>query len=240
MKHSNMEKEPILYAHNKVVFPLMHTGGTNTSLKFGFLFIAILLLFVSCKNKEDNLYIRQTYFIDDNASVYLCPIETEYGNRAEIVVKNGDAVGKCEISYEETPYICDVINDTILVRYEMMHTPWTEDTIKSGFIDYVNVNGYVYVVKGEYRYFYNGWSVGRIDGMYQDEGYSYPIDSVVNMKDSFYIYNGADVIYKAHQRNVEWDIMSKRWLVSYIDSFQNDDGYTYKMREIIRFVKKHE
>lgn len=118
----------------------MHTGGMNTSSKFGFLSLVILVLFMSCQNSEDNLYVRQTYYIDDYTRVYLCPIETKYGNRAEIVVKNGEADGKCEISYEDNPYIYDVINDTIIVRYEMMHTPWTEDTIKQGFVEKVDIN----------------------------------------------------------------------------------------------------
>ena len=122
----------------------------------------------------------------------------------------------------------------------MMHTPWTEDTIKQGFIEKVDVEGHIYVIKGEYRYYFNGWSVGRIDGMYWDEDYSYTIDSVVNIKDSFYIYKGTDILYKANQRDVEWDMVNKRWLVSYVDSFQNVDGYTYKMRNHIYFVKKHD
>lgn len=235
-----MEQKPILNAHNKEEYPTMHTERMNTSSKFGFLSLVILVLFMSCQNNEDNLYVRQTYYIDDYTSVYLCPKESVYGNRAEIVVKIGDAEGKCEISYEENPYIYDVINDTIIVRYEMMHTPWTEDTIKQGFVENVDIKGHKYYIKGEYRYYFNGWSVGRIDGMYWDENYSYPIDSVVNIKDSFYIYKGTDILYKANQRDVEWDMVNKRWLVSYIDSFQNVDGFTYKMRKIIRFVESNE
>lgn len=235
-----MEQKPILNAHNKEEYPTMHTERMNTSSKFGFLFLVILVLFMSCQNSEDNLYVRHTYYIDDHTCVYLCPIETEYGNRAEIVIKNGDAEGKCEISYEENPYIYDVINDTIIVRYEMMHTPWTEDTIKQGFVENVDIKGHKYYIKGEYRYYYNGWSFGRIDGMYWDEEYSYTIDSVVNIKDSFYIYKGTDILYKANQRDVEWDMVNMRWLVSYIDSFQNVDGFTYKMRKIIRFVESNE
>ena len=220
----------------------MHKVGSNVSLGFGLLAMAILLMLVSCQHKDtDTEYIRQSYYIDDNASVGLCPFESKYGNRAEIVAIIGDEVGRCEIPYDDNPYIYDVTDDTIFVRYEMMHTPWTVDTVKAGFIDYVDINGHGrYVVKGEYRYFYNGWAVGRIDGMTWNEDYSYPVDSVVNTKDSFYFYKGLDILYEANQRDVEWDMGNRRWLVSYVDSFKNVDGYTYKMRKIIRFVESNE
>ena len=72
-----------------------------------------------------------------------------------------------------------------------------------------------------------------------DEDYSYVIDSVVSINDSFYVYKGKDIIYEAHQRDVEWDSDKGYWKVSYMNSFKNVDGYTYRMRNDIRFVKKH-
>lgn len=238
--------EPILYAHNQEEHPPEHTGGLNPSV-----IIVLLLLFmmvVSCQHNND-LSIRQTYYIDDTSCVLLHPIQSTFGDKAEIIVKNGKKEGKCEISYRESPYsyheiapyIYDVYDDTIVVMYEMIHTPWTKDTSEVVFVEQVEVKGGgKYVIKGVCRNYYNGWSVGRIDGMNWDEDYSYTIDSIVNINDSFYVFKGKDIIYKAHQRDVEWDSDERYWKVSYMDSFKNDDdGYTYRMRNDIRFVEKH-
>lgn len=240
-----MEQEPVLNAHNKEEYPPMHTGRLDTALIL--LLLPLLMMVVSCQRNSDRI-IRQTYYVDDTSCVYLCPIQSTYGEKAEIIVKTGDKEGKCEISYREnpysyheiTPYIYDVYEDTIVVMYEMTHTPWTKDTEEVWFVEHVDVEGCGnYVVKGVYRNYYNGWSVGRIEGMNCDEDYSYVIDSVVSINDSFYVYKGKDIIYEAHQRDVEWDSENGYWKVSYTDSFLNADGYVYKMRNDIRFVKKH-
>ena len=112
--------EPIQYAHNQEEHPPKHTGGLNTSV-----IIVLLLLFmmvVSCQQNND-LSIRQTYYIDDTSCVLLHPIQSSFGDKAEIIVKNGQKEGKCEISYRESPYsyheiapyIYDVYDDTIVV-----------------------------------------------------------------------------------------------------------------------------
>lgn len=243
MRYFSMET-PILNEHNKEEYPPMHTGGFNTSVIL--LLLPILMMVVSC-HRNNEQYIRQTYYIDDNICVCLRPIQSTYGDKAEIAVIIGGKEGICEISYRENPYsyheiapyIYDVYEDTIVVMYEMTHTPWTKDTEEVWFVEQVDVEGYgKYVVKGICRNFYNGWSVGKIDGMFWDEDYSYAIDSVVNIKDSFYVYKGTDNLYRAHQRDVEWVLENGYWKVSYIDSFLNADGYVYKMRNDIRFVEK--
>ena len=234
-----MEQQPIRSEHNKQGYSPMHKGGLILLL------FPLFMMVVSCQRNNDRI-IRQTYYIDDTSCVLLCPIRSTYGDKAEIVVRIGDKEGKCEISYRENPYsyheippyIYDVYEDTIVVMYELTHTPWTKDTEEILFVEHVDVkDGGGYVVKGVCRNYYNGWSVGRIDGMNWDKDYSFGIDSVVNIKDSFYIYKGMDTIYRAHQRDVEWDSENGYWKVSYIDSFQNVDGYTYKMRNDIRFVE---
>lgn len=240
-----MEKQPVLNEFIKNEDSKMHTRSFDTSVTL--LFLPLLFIVVSC-HRNNEQYIRQSYYIDDKTCVCLRPIQSTYGDKAEIAVSIGDKEGFCEIPYrnnpysynEIAPYIYDVYEDTIVVMYEMTHTPWTKDTEEVVFIEQVEVEGYgKYVVKGICRNFYNGWSVGKIDGMFWDEDYLYAIDSVVNIKDTFYVYKGTDNLYKAHQRDVEWDSENGYWKVSYIDSFLNADGYVYKMRNDIRFVEKH-
>ena len=60
------------------------------------------MMVVSCEHNNDR-YIRQSYYIDNNSYVYLCPI-LNTGDKAEIVVKIGNKEGKCEISWGESPY----------------------------------------------------------------------------------------------------------------------------------------
>lgn len=236
-----MEQEPALNAHNKQEY----SAKTNTSLTL--LLLPLLIMAVSCQRNNDR-EIRQTYYIDDTSCVHLCPIQSMYGDKAELVVRIGDKEGKSIIQYRDNPYsyheiapyIYDVYDDTIIVMYEMTHTPWTKDTEEAVFIEYVDIKDCCnYIIKGVCRKYYNGWSVGHLDGMYSDENHSYVIDSVVSIKDSYYVYNGTDILYRAYQRDVEWDLENGYWKVSYIDSFQNVDGYIYKMRNDIRFVEKH-
>ena len=235
-----MDQQPILNEHNKQEYPPMHMWGMEIPLIL--LLLPILMMVVSCEQNNDR-YIRQSYYIDNNSYVYLCPI-LNTGDKAEIVVKIGNKEGKCEISWGESPYyfseippyIYDVYEDTIVVMYEMTHTPWTNDTMEVGFIEQLDVKGCgKYFVKGVYRKFYNGWSSrGRVDGMFQEE---YVFDSIVNIKDSFYFYKEGGILYKANQRDVEWDLWNEFWKVSYIDSFI-DDGNIYKMRTDIKFVEE--
>ena len=101
IKKNNMKQEPILNDHNKQEYPPMHTGGFNTSVIL--LLLPILMMVVSC-HRNNEQYIRQTYYIDDNICVCLRPIQSTYGDKAEIAVIIGGKEGICEISYRENPY----------------------------------------------------------------------------------------------------------------------------------------
>ena len=225
----------------------MHTGGMEIPLIL--LLLPILMMVVSCEQNNDR-YIRQSYYIDNNSYVYLCPI-LNTGDKAEIVVKIGNKEGKCEISWGESPYyyfeippyIYDVYEDTIVVMYEMTHTPWTNDTMEVGFIEQLDVKGCgKYFVKGEVdiissmlaAYSLETAGTVTINGTYKEKAFSF--DVTVQAK------SVTDVTLKSAPTKTEYtffedayDLTGAKLTIAYSDATSEDIDVTAEMLDLTAF-----
>lgn len=107
----------------------------------------------------------------------------------------------------------------------------------TGFIEQVNIGQSRYVIKGVQNYFYNGNTIGWIDGMDWDYNYSYVVDSIVHTKDTIYFHKGEYLVYKANQSNVIYNYKKRYWEVFY-ESNVLIDACVYKMKSYIHFVQR--
>jgi hypothetical protein len=198
-------------------------------------YILLLTLLIQGCSSNPVEKTRQIYYSNSGDTVSIYSKE----NVDILFVKGPNGNGQCELINEPQPMIQDIINDTIIIQYDYMHNVYNRDTLLLGYIKQVNSNeDCKYVVKAYYNYFYNGNSIGSIDGITWDYNYSYFIDDVVHDRDTISFYRGTDLLFKANQRFVCYDNKNEIWEVYYLDSNKRDDNMVYKMQKCIRFIRR--
>ena len=198
--------------------------------RLGYIIIAQLLLLCGCSSHSfDNP--RQVFFSKngDTVSIASCG---EY----DVLCING-LCGKGYLSLRNEPFpiIQDVINDTIYIQYNYQHNVEDRDSSFLVSTKKIKINtDCEYFIKIINNYSYNGEAIGTISGKEWDNNYSYLIDSVVHLRDSFWFYKKEDVICFANQRDVIYDNQKKEWEIFYTDSVYRNRSM-YKIKKIIAF-----
>jgi hypothetical protein len=195
--------------------------------------IFLFVLSVYGCSTTDTRNPRQIYFsnIGDTISLF------SSGNTDKILIRSHGGEGRCDIINEPQPHIHGIAGDTIFIWYDYMHRVDNPDTNITGFIKQISIGQYRYVIKGVQNYFYNGNSIGRIDGMDWDYNYSYVIDSIVHTMDTIYFHKCDNLIYKADQSSVIYNYEKKCWEAFYASDVLKD-GCVYKIKNCIRFIQR--
>ena len=203
------------------------------------IYISLLLLLMAfgCVPNDSEI-LRQTYIHDNGDTIDTICIYYN-GGMDKIYVKNRGNEGWCNIINEPNPIIYDIKKDTIIVRYNLCHSPRNSDIVQTTYIEQIFAGKTRYVVKGEFNYYYNGNAIGSIDGKPFDSIYCYYIDSISHIKDTISFFCGRNLLYKANQRNVVYNLGKNNtsWEAFY-PTFIKKDDYVYKIINSIYFVKK--
>lgn len=196
--------------------------------RLGFVTIAQLLLLCGCSSHFfDNP--RQIFFSKDGDTVSIASC----GDFDILRINGLCGEGYFSLRNEPFPVIQDVINDTIYIQYNHLCNVNVADSDDSSFLLSSRTDkDREYFIKIIHNYSYNGEGLGFINGKEWDYNYSYLIDSVVHLRDSFWFYKKEDVICHANQRDVIYDNQKKDWEIFYTDSVYRD-GFMYKIKRII-------
>lgn len=188
--------------------------------------------------------VVQTICVDSNTMLYLC---WENWNYTLCIQEYGrkDICPILDYDYNE-PYIFDVVDDIIIIRYHGYHSPNEPDTCITMLTKELSVDKHKrYIVKEEIDYSYNGNAIGMIQGRNYDHNYYYYIDSISHISDEFHFYIHDSLIYNANQNAVHCipNSYPAKYKAYYIDSaFSNYGCYDtsstkrYIMLKEISFV----
>ncbi|MBO7227989.1 MAG: hypothetical protein J6V33_10455 [Bacteroidales bacterium] len=197
--------------------------------------LSLLLLMAFGCSPNDPESLRQTYIHDNGDTICIY----YNGSMDEIYVKNHNGEGWCNVINEPHPIIHDIKKDTIIVRYNLCHSPRNSDIVQTAYTEQIFVGKSKYFVKGEYDYYYNGNAIGSIDGKPFDSIYHYYIDSISHIKDTISFFRGTNLLYKANQRDVVYNLdKNNTSFEAFYTTFVKRDDYVYKIINSIYFIKK--